>query len=74
MTKKRLGKGLNALIPTMDDDRQGVEDISINSIRPNPFQPRKDFDEEKIKELAASIQEHGLIQPIVVRAKGDFVN
>ncbi len=72
MTKKRLGKGLNALIPTMDDDRQGVEDISINSIRPNPFQPRKDFDEEKIKELAASIQEHGLIQPIVVRAKGDF--
>ena len=42
----------------MDDDRQGVEDISINSIRPNPFQPRKDFDEEN-KELAASIQEHG---------------
>ncbi len=72
MTKKRLGKGLHALIPTMDDDRQGVSDISINAIKPNPFQPRKDFDEEKIKELALSIKEHGLIQPIVVRTRGDF--
>lgn len=72
MTKKRLGKGLHALIPTMDDDRQGVSDIRINAIKPNPFQPRKDFDEEKIKELALSIKEHGLIQPIVVRTRGDF--
>ena len=71
MTKKRLGRGLHALIPTMDDDERGVNNVNIDSIKSNPFQPRKTFDEDKIKELATSIREHGLIQPIVVRAQGD---
>lgn len=49
---------------------EGVEYIDINDIKPNSNQPRKLFDEEKLEELAASIQEHGLIQPIVLRSIG----
>ncbi|THF73503.1 ParB/RepB/Spo0J family partition protein [Cohnella fermenti] len=65
---KRLGKGLEALIPSLsvkEDDK--VVEIPLNQLRANPYQPRKTFDEEAIKELAESIREHGVIQPIVVR-------
>ncbi|MGI6766589.1 MAG: ParB/RepB/Spo0J family partition protein [Lentihominibacter sp.] len=48
----------------------GVLYIDINNIKPNSTQPRKDFDEEKLEELASSIKQHGLIQPIVLRAAG----
>lgn len=63
---KRLGKGLEALLPQiMDDD--SVQLLKIEELRPNPYQPRKEFDEEKLRELADSIKEHGIIQPIIVR-------
>lgn len=48
----------------------GIEYININDIKPNANQPRKTFDEEKLEELAASIKEHGLIQPVVLRKSG----
>ncbi|MFP4020339.1 MAG: ParB/RepB/Spo0J family partition protein [Halanaerobium sp.] len=68
MTKKRLGKGLSALINNDDNvDQSRVEEIFVDQIEPNPFQPRSHFDEEALKELANSIQEKGVIQPITVR-------
>lgn len=66
---KRLGRGLDALIPSLsvsDDDK--VVEISLTQLRPNPYQPRKTFDEDSIKELAESIKQHGVIQPIIVRS------
>ncbi|MFB5676974.1 ParB/RepB/Spo0J family partition protein [Paenibacillus terreus] len=66
---KRLGKGLDALIPSLsvsDDDK--VVDIPLTQLRANPYQPRKTFEEEAIKELAESIRQHGVIQPIIVRS------
>lgn len=65
---KRLGKGLDALIPSLnvsDDDK--VIEIPLKDLRPNPYQPRKTFNEDSIGELAQSIKEHGVIQPIIVR-------
>lgn len=65
---KWLGRGLDALIPSLsvnDDDK--VIEISLSQLRPNPYQPRKTFDEDSIKELAESIKQHGVIQPIIVR-------
>lgn len=83
--KGGLGRGLDALfadVPvkapekaaekdkeTAADDRDTVQYIKIHDITPNVNQPRKTFNEEKIEELAASIKEHGIIQPIVVRKK-----
>ncbi len=72
MTKKRgLGKGLSALIPTQSEmaasSGTGIQFVPILSIQPNPHQPRTSkMDEEKLAELAASIKEHGLIQPLIV--------
>ncbi|BDH63806.1 stage 0 sporulation protein J [Lysinibacillus sp. PLM2] len=68
---KGLGKGISALFPTeplKNDD--SIEKISIQKLVANPYQPRKIFDDEAIEELAQSIIEHGIIQPIVVRKKG----
>jgi ParB family chromosome partitioning protein len=62
-----LGKGLEALIPQMADDQSKTITVSIEDIVPNPFQPRKEFDPEKLRDLADSIQAHGLIQPLAVR-------
>lgn len=74
MTKSRLGKGLSALIP-MDTDFLSKEDssleIEISKIKPNRYQPRRKFDEEKLEELANSIKEHGVVQPIMVRPCSD---
>lgn len=68
MTKKGLGKGLGALIPMLEEkDEKNVQEIEIDKIRPNDRQPRKNFDEEKIKELASSIKEHGVLQPVILR-------
>ncbi|OEF99680.1 stage 0 sporulation protein J [Vulcanibacillus modesticaldus] len=65
---KRLGRGLDALIPTLKiDENDSISELDINKIRPNPYQPRKHIDEEQLSELMASIKEHGVIQPIVVR-------
>lgn len=66
---KRLGKGLDALIPSLhvtEDDK--VIQIPLKDLRPNPYQPRKTFNEDSINELSQSIKEHGVIQPIIVRS------
>lgn len=63
-----LGKGLNALITSnLIDEGEQVKEISVNEIRPNPYQPRKEFEQSAIDELASSIKEHGIIQPLIVR-------
>lgn len=81
MNKKHgLGKGLNALIPeevgvseTNDEDRKNdIEKIPINLIRSNENQPRKNFENESLMSLAKSIEEHGIIQPIVLKSDGDI--
>ena len=81
MSRKALGKGIEALIPSFEDvitesapgkTRDSVAWLPVDQIEPNKDQPRRHFDEEKLDELAASIKEHGVIQPVVVRKNGDF--
>jgi len=68
--KKRLGRGLGALIPDAILDKENeIKDIPIDRIRPNPYQPRTHFNEEKLRELADSINVHGVVQAIVVSPK-----
>ncbi|MDD5655717.1 MAG: ParB/RepB/Spo0J family partition protein [Elusimicrobia bacterium] len=78
--RKALGKGLAALIPAADSrppetatksKSANPVKVPIGKIRANRFQPRKHFDQEKLAELAASIREHGLAQPIIVSSDGD---
>ena len=77
---KALGKGLEQLFSNERIDFENLEktiideakksdiiDIDLDEIRSNPYQPRKTFDEEKLQELAASIKEHGVVQPIIVK-------
>ncbi|MHB8171695.1 MAG: ParB/RepB/Spo0J family partition protein [Thermincolia bacterium] len=80
MAKKGLGKGLQALIPTNDSSGTAepavtsanrVIDMPIKNIKANSKQPRRVFDEEKLDELAQSIREYGIIQPIIVRQVND---
>ncbi len=72
MTKARgLGRGLGALIPELEEaESEGRLELVISDIKANPFQPRREFDQEKLDELAASIREHGVLQPILVRRGG----
>lgn len=68
---KGLGKGINALFPEETlTTAETIEDIHVKSIQPNPYQPRKVFDAEAIQELSSSIEEHGILQPIILRKKG----
>ena len=64
-----LGKGLDALFEGADvvESKDSVISVNINDIKPNADQPRKNFDEDKIDELAESISSHGIIQPLIVR-------
>ncbi|MDR2644640.1 MAG: ParB/RepB/Spo0J family partition protein [Endomicrobium sp.] len=70
MKKKALGRGLESLIPSINKSHgvDAVVTIPLNKIKPNRFQPRKKFNEEKLKDLADSIKKHGLAQPILVTA------
>jgi ParB family chromosome partitioning protein len=76
MQKVALGRGLGALIPDLstigDTEKKalGIMEIELDKIIPNEYQPRKVFDEAKLKELAASIREQGIIQPIIVQQAG----
>jgi len=78
MSKRRgLGKGLGALIPPADTSkpvssevRAGAVEIPVDQISPNPHQPRQTMDQDNLQELANSITEHGLIQPLVVTQVG----
>ncbi len=79
--KSGLGKGLSAILEDVEDaykqdldenkETTLVKDIPLDAISPNPYQPRKLFDEEALRELSHSILKHGLLQPIVVVAKDD---
>jgi ParB family chromosome partitioning protein len=85
--KKRLGRGLGAILSEVEDayekdlsdvdsfnqEVQGtrVAELNVDEITPNPYQPRKQFDEEALKELSESIKLHGLLQPIVVVSSSD---
>jgi ParB family chromosome partitioning protein len=72
MNKRRsgLGSGLDALLPG-DGQRGGVREVAIDAIRQNPRQPRTQFDDVALDELAASIREHGIIQPLIVSQRGE---
>jgi ParB family transcriptional regulator, chromosome partitioning protein len=69
--RKALGRGLGALLGTSELDVEQLREIDIDRILPNAQQPRKTFDEESLEELANSIRQHGVVQPIVVRALED---
>ena len=72
--KKVLGRGLGALIPGKPDQAPraaGMAHVAIDQISPNPYQPRKTFNEESIEELTRSVREHGIVQPLVVTRSGD---
>ncbi|MFT8318097.1 MAG: ParB/RepB/Spo0J family partition protein [Sporolactobacillus sp.] len=66
---KALGKGLDAFFPSAFSGEQdsAVEKVPLSDLRPNPYQPRKKFDQQGLQELAISIKAHGIIQPLVVR-------
>ena len=70
---KRMGRGLEALLgPMTRDDGQttgGLRELAVSAIDPNPYQPRREFDETQLQELADSIAASGLLQPIVVRSR-----
>ncbi len=65
-----LGKGLEALIPTGDEPARGLAQVPVAAITPNPMQPRTATDPDTLAELADSIREHGLLQPIIVTRQG----
>lgn len=65
---KGLGKGLGAIISSnVEEEGEQVKEVAITKIRPNPYQPRREFDEAALQELADSIKEHGIISPLIVR-------
>jgi len=72
--ERRLGRGLGSLLSSEPAAREPRSEVTLASIRPNPFQPRKHFLPEALAELQASIQTHGVLQPVVLRktAKGDL--
>lgn len=80
--KRRLGRGLNALLGSVPEEAElpnpaiklhspEQDEISAELIERNPFQPRREFDQKAIDELAESIRKHGVLQPLLVRAVGD---
>ena len=75
MEKKALGRGLEALLPTEDDRNivinQTIASIEVEHILANRYQPRRGFPEEDLKELTDSVKQTGLLQPVLVRRKGD---
>ncbi|MCD6396915.1 MAG: ParB/RepB/Spo0J family partition protein [Spirochaetaceae bacterium] len=76
VAKSALGKGLDSLLQQYEDNtdlnsNDGVKEIQIKLIIPNPDQPRKTFNDEALKELADSIREQGVIQPIILEKNGD---
>ncbi|UTL72755.1 stage 0 sporulation protein Spo0J [Bacillus halotolerans] len=64
---KGLGKGINALFNQVDLSEETVEEIKVTDLRPNPYQPRKHFDDEGLAELKESVLQHGILQPLIVR-------
>ncbi len=74
MAKIALGRGLDALIPTSHQGEKSagtLKTLPVSRIAPNPHQPRKEFNQEKLKELAESLKGQGVLQPILVKRDGD---
>jgi len=71
MNKRGLGRGLGALLSSTPGEEDTLLEIAVDQIEPNPNQPRKVFDSDALSELTASIKASGIIQPIVVRRRGD---
>ncbi|WP_407306059.1 ParB/RepB/Spo0J family partition protein [Desulfosporosinus sp. SB140] len=71
MSKKGLGRGLQALLSDELGGNSMIKEIPISEIEPNPEQPRREFNPQALSELADSIREHGLLQPILVRPTGE---
>ncbi len=72
--KKALGRGLSALIPQKSEPAPGaggLAQIPLDRIAPNPYQPRRAFNESSLEELARSVREHGIVQPLLVTRTGD---
>ena len=67
MVERGIGRGLAAILPTSAADDESLHRIPLELIAPNPSQPRKAFDEQELRELADSLREHGVLQPILVR-------
>lgn len=74
MERKALGKGISALIPERpaEEKQEKVIYAAVDKIKPNPLQPREEFDSQGMEDLIQSIKEKGVIQPILVRRQGDF--
>jgi ParB family chromosome partitioning protein len=74
MEKKVLGRGIGALIPSgsLEQNEKNITFVRLENIKPNPYQPREDFDSQSLEELTQSIKEKGVIQPVLVRRRGDF--
>ncbi len=70
MKRQALGKGLDILLPQSPAPATALIELDLDQIQPNPLQPRMQFEPGKLQELAASIKENGVLQPIVVRASG----
>lgn len=68
--RRGLGKGLEALIPMAEEPAGGLAQVPVATITPNPMQPRTTFDPDALAELADSVGEHGLIQPLIVTQQG----
>ncbi len=66
MGKRGLGRGLDVLIPAGETPANGLLEVALDAIVPNPHQPRMPFRDQDLVELAASIQEHGIIEPLIV--------
>ncbi|MDD4801875.1 MAG: ParB/RepB/Spo0J family partition protein [Syntrophomonas sp.] len=69
--ERGLGRGLESLLSTTEYDSAQVVDLELDKIIPQKDQPRKSFDEESLQELAQSIREHGILQPVLVRLRGN---
>ena len=86
--KPKLGKGLGNLIPTADSSEtsskpepkvqikeiitNAVQTLPINKVEPNKDQPRKNFNQDKLEELADSISKHGIVEPLIVKKRGSY--
>jgi ParB family chromosome partitioning protein len=78
--QQRLGRGLSALLGDENSDYEALDrvrtskEVPVEFLKPNPDQPRRHFDEDELRDLAASISEKGILQPIIVRAAGEHSN
>jgi ParB family chromosome partitioning protein len=71
MEKRRVGRGLDALLSNSKEDAKETAQVALDRIDHNPYQPRQSFDKDELSALSESIRTHGILQPLVVRPRGD---